>query len=52
VHQLVSGFGNADAPAGPDVAFGPPVAVASDAPLLDEVVALTGRDPNWAPLSA
>ncbi len=33
--------------AGPDVAFGPPVAVADDAPLLDRLVGLTGRDPGW-----
>lgn len=30
-------------------AFGPPVAVADDAPLLDRVVALSGRDPAWQP---
>lgn len=28
-------------------AFGPPVHVPSDAPLLDRVVGLTGRDPAW-----
>jgi uncharacterized protein (TIGR03086 family) len=27
--------------------FGPPVAVPADAPLLDRVLGLTGRDPNW-----
>lgn len=30
-------------------AFGPPVPVADDAPLLDRVVAGTGRDPAWSP---
>ncbi|MEW9519431.1 TIGR03086 family metal-binding protein [Streptomyces tubercidicus] len=29
--------------------FGPPVTVAADAPLLDQVVALSGRRPDWAP---
>jgi uncharacterized protein (TIGR03086 family) len=37
------------APAGPDVPFGPPRDVASDAPPLDQVVALAGRDPAWSP---
>ncbi|MFK0264653.1 TIGR03086 family metal-binding protein [Streptomyces angustmyceticus] len=32
--------------------FGPPVAVAADAPLLDQVVALSGRRPDWAPPGA
>jgi uncharacterized protein (TIGR03086 family) len=29
--------------------FGPPVAVAEDAPLLHRVLGMTGRDPAWAP---
>lgn len=29
--------------------FGPAVAVADDAPLLDRIIALSGRDPAWAP---
>jgi uncharacterized protein (TIGR03086 family) len=32
-----------------DGPFGPPVAVADDAPALDRLVALTGRDPGWTP---
>jgi uncharacterized protein (TIGR03086 family) len=38
-----------DAPSGPEVAFGPPRPVADGAPLLDQVVALAGRDPAWSP---
>jgi uncharacterized protein (TIGR03086 family) len=29
--------------------YGPVVAVPDDAPLLDQVVGLAGRDPNWSP---
>jgi uncharacterized protein (TIGR03086 family) len=36
-----------DAPAGPDVPFGPPRLVPDDAPLLDRVVGLAGRNPGW-----
>lgn len=34
-----------DRPAGGG--FGPPVPVAADAPLLDRVIGLSGRDPSW-----
>ena len=37
-----------DAPAGPDVPFGPSRQLPGDAPLLDRVVALAGRDPGWS----
>jgi len=47
--QFLNGFANPDAPAGPDVAFGPPRSVGAGATALDEVVALCGRDPGWAP---
>jgi uncharacterized protein (TIGR03086 family) len=42
-------FTSPDAPLGPEVPFGPPRHVADDAPLLDRVVALAGRDPGWSP---
>ena len=37
-----------DAPAGPDVAFGPARILLAEAPLLDRVVGLAGRDPGWS----
>ncbi len=44
VHEHV----NAIAAAGPvEGLFGPAVKVAADAPLLDRVIGLTGRDPKW-----
>lgn len=45
--SFLAQFASPDAPAGPDVAFGPSRPVAADAPLLDQVVALAGRDPGW-----
>ena len=42
-------FASPDAPAGPDVAFGPSRQVPAGAPELDRVVALAGRDPGWSP---
>ena len=42
-------FASPDAPAGPDVAFGPSREVRAGAPELDRVVALAGRDPGWSP---
>ena len=37
-----------DAPAGPEVPFGPTRPVADDSAPLDQVLALAGRDPAWA----
>jgi uncharacterized protein (TIGR03086 family) len=42
-------FASPDAPAGPEVPFGPARQLPGDAPLLDRVVALAGRDPGWSP---
>ncbi len=39
----------AEAPEGTPGLFGPPVPVADDAPLLDRLIGLTGRDPAWRP---
>ena len=41
-------FASPDAPAGPEVTFGPSRPVADDSAPLDRVVALAGRDPAWA----
>jgi uncharacterized protein (TIGR03086 family) len=42
-------FASPGAPAGPDVPFGPSRPLPGDAPPLDRVVALAGRDPGWQP---
>jgi len=42
-------FASPDAPAGPNVPFGPSRQLPDDAPLLDRVVALAGRDHGWSP---
>jgi uncharacterized protein (TIGR03086 family) len=42
-------FASPDAPAGPEVAFGPSRPVPAEARLLDRVVALAGWDPSWSP---
>ncbi|WP_406144752.1 TIGR03086 family metal-binding protein [Streptomyces sp. NBC_01012] len=41
--------GDDDDRSGPDAIFGPPVPVPADAPLLDRVIALSGRRPDWQP---
>jgi uncharacterized protein (TIGR03086 family) len=40
-------FASPDAPAGPDVPFGPSRRLPDDACSLDRVIALAGRDPGW-----
>jgi uncharacterized protein (TIGR03086 family) len=42
-------FASPDAPAGDEVAFGPSRSTSADAPALDQVLALAGRDLAWAP---
>jgi uncharacterized protein (TIGR03086 family) len=44
---FLSHFASPDAPAGPDVPFGPSRQIPGDAPELDRVIALAGRDPGW-----
>jgi len=45
---FLSQFASPDAPAGPEVAFGPARLLPDSAPPLDRVVALAGRDPGWS----
>jgi len=45
--QFLSQFASPDAPAGPDVPFGPSRQVPDEAPMLDRVVAMAGRDAGW-----
>jgi uncharacterized protein (TIGR03086 family) len=42
-------FASPDAPSGPDVAFGPSREHPAGAPLLEQVVAMAGRNPEWPP---
>lgn len=49
VHTFVEGFAGPDAGPARAGLFGPAVPVPADAPLLDRVIGLTGRDPGWSP---
>lgn len=49
VHGFVAQFSGPGQEAAREGLFGPVVEVAEDAPLLDRVIGLTGRDPAWAP---
>ncbi len=42
-------FASPDAPDGPEVTFGPARILLDEAPLLDRVVGMAGRDPGWPP---
>lgn len=49
VHRFVEQFSGPGQEAARAGLFGPVVEVADDAPLLDRVIGLTGRDPAWSP---
>ena len=47
VHGFVEQFSGPGQEAAREGLFGPEVSVGKDAPLLDRVIAMTGRDPAW-----
>jgi uncharacterized protein (TIGR03086 family) len=49
VHGFVSQFSEPGQEAARAGLFGPVVDVPDDAPMLDRVIGLTGRDPDWSP---
>lgn len=49
VHGFVAQFSGPGQEAARAGLFGPVVEVPEDAPLLDRVIGLTGRDPAWSP---
>lgn len=49
VHDFVSQFAGPGQEAAREGLYGPEVAVPDDAPLLDRLIGMTGRDPNWSP---
>ena len=48
-HGFVAQFSGPGQEASRAGLFGPVVDVAADAPLLDRVIGMSGRDPGWAP---
>ena len=49
VHDFVAPLAQPGQEASRDGIFGPAIPVPGDAPLLDRVIGLTGRDPAWSP---
>jgi len=49
VHDFVAPLAQPGQEAMRDGIFGPAIPVPADAPLLDRVIGLTGRDPDWSP---
>ncbi|MFE4826522.1 TIGR03086 family metal-binding protein [Streptomyces sp. NPDC056672] len=47
--MLAAAAASAQSGPGPDGLFGPPVELPGDAPLLDRVIGLSGRRPDWRP---
>jgi uncharacterized protein (TIGR03086 family) len=52
VHDFVAQFSEPGQEAAREGLFGPVVAVPKEAPLLDRVLGLTGRDPRWSPAAS
>jgi uncharacterized protein (TIGR03086 family) len=52
VHDFVAPLAQPGQEAMRDGIFGPAIPISDDAPLLDRVIGLTGRDPSWSPHGA